>query len=168
MIYPDQELDEAGNYVQAHVPFELPSSLAAEERLRWLTFDQYPGTEKLYFVFTREPLAGAPIEDDLLSFCRENSDKCPWHPSAELWAQIQKELTESRQTSKAVGLGASQTSNEQRAATRGIGLNRDDPEPSLIMLSATSSKTILVTALELIHNTVSVLNDAEPEEAEPF
>lgn len=161
MIYPDQEVDEAGNYVQAHVPFELPSSLGAEERLRWLTFDQYPGTEKLYFVFTREPLAGAPIEDDLLSLCRENSDKCPWHPSAELWAQIQKELTESRQTSKAVGLGISQTSNEQRAATRGIGLNRDDPEPSLIMLSATSSKTVLVAALELIHNAISQVSDSE-------
>jgi hypothetical protein len=163
MVYPDQELDEAGNYVQAHVPFELPSSLAAEERLRWLTFDQYPGTEKLYFVFTREPLAGAPIEDDLLSFCRENSGKCPWHPSPELWAQIQKELSESKQTAKAVGVGTSQTSNEQRAATRGIGLNRDDPEPSLIMLSATSSKTILVTALELTHNTVSQLTNSEPD-----
>jgi hypothetical protein len=80
-----------------------------------------------------------------------------------LWAQIQKELSESKQTAKAVGVGTSQTSNEQRAATRGIGLNRDDPEPSLIMLSATSSKTILVTALELTHNTVSQLTNSEPD-----
>ena len=27
MIYPDVDLDEAGNYLQAHVPFEIPSSL---------------------------------------------------------------------------------------------------------------------------------------------
>lgn len=167
MIYPDQELDEAGNYIQAHVPFEIPSSVAAEERLRWLTFDAHPGAEKLYFVFTREPLSGAPIEDDLISFCRENNGKCPWHPSSELWAQIQKELSDLGQTSRAVGSGASQTSKEHRAATRGIGLNRDDPEPSLIMLTASSSKTILVTALELVHDAVSLSSDAESDDAQP-
>lgn len=167
MIYPDPELDEAGNYIQAHVPFEIPSSLAAEERLRWLTFDQHPGAEKLFFVFTREPLAGAPIEDDLISFCRENDGKCPWHPGSELWAQLQKELSEPGQTSQAVGLGKSQTSKEHSAATRGIGLNRDDPEPSLIMLTASSSKTILVTTLELVHNASSLLSDAESDEAQP-
>ncbi|HBB86989.1 MAG TPA: hypothetical protein DC047_05185 [Blastocatellia bacterium] len=166
MIYPDQELDEAGNYIQAHVPFEIPSSLSAEERLRWLTFDQYPGAEKLYFVFTREPLAGAPIEDDLISFCRENAGKCPWHPSSELWAQIQNELSGAAQTSKATGVGVSQTSKEHRAATRGIGLNRDDPEPSLIMLTASSSKAILVTTVELVHNALSKL-DSEFEEVQP-
>src|SRR5690606_36573474 len=34
MIYPYPDLDEGGNYIQSHVPFEIPSSLAAEERLR--------------------------------------------------------------------------------------------------------------------------------------
>lgn len=72
MIYPDPELDEAGNYIQAHVPFEIPSSTAAEERLRWFVFDQNAGTERLHFVFTREPLSGVPMEDDLISFCRDN------------------------------------------------------------------------------------------------
>jgi hypothetical protein len=163
MIYPDPELDEAGNYIQSHVPFETPSSVAAEERLRWLTFDAHPGAEKLYFVFTREPLAGAPIEDDLVSFCRENGGKCPWRPSSELWAQIQKELSEPAQSSKAVGLGSAQTSKEHSAATRGIGLNRDDPEPSFIMLTASSSKTILVTTLDLVHNAISLLGASESE-----
>jgi hypothetical protein len=167
MIYPDPELDEAGNYIQAHVPFEIPSSVAAEERLRWLTFDEHPGAEKLYFVFTREPLGSAPIEDDLISFCRENNGKCPWHPSTELWAQLQKELNEPAQSSAAIGLGRSQTSKEHDAATRGIGLNRDDPEPSLIMLTASSSKTILVTTLDLIHNAISLLADSESEEPQP-
>jgi len=166
MIYPDPELDEAGNYIQAHVPFEIPSSVAAEERLRWLTFDEHPGAEKLYFVFTREPLAGAPIEDDLISFCRENAGKCPWHPGAGLWAQIQSEANGAAQSAKATGIGSSQTSKETRAATRGIGLNRDDPEPSLIMLTASSSKTILVTTVELVHNAISQL-DSESEEAQP-
>jgi hypothetical protein len=164
MLYPDPELDEAGNYFQAHVPFEIPSSVAAEERLRWLTFDAHPGAEKLYFVFTREPLATVPIEDDLITFCRDNEAKCPWHPASEIWAQIQNELNEPVQVAKAAGLGSAQTSAEHQAATRGIGLNRDDPEPSLIMLTASTSKSVLVAAVDLIHKSVSSL--ANPNDKE--
>lgn len=163
MIYPDPELDDAGNYIQAHVPFEIPSSVAAEERLRWLTFDEHPGAEKLYFVFTREPLPAAPIEDDLITYCRENDGKCPWHPGTEVWAQIQKEVNEPVQIAKAEGMGSTQTSAEHRAATRGIGLNRDDPEPSLIMLMASTRKNILVATVNLIHKSVSLLADQDDE-----
>ena len=160
MLYPDPELDEAGNYFQAHVPFEIPSSLAAEERLRWLTFDEHTGAEKIYFVLTREPLAAVPIEDDLITFCRENDGKCPWSPGAEVWAQIQKEMSATVKSAKVDGMGKSQTENELRAATRGIGLNRDDPEPSLIMLTGSTSKNMLVVSLDLIHkSTVGDSND---------
>ena len=155
MLYPDPELDEAGNYFQAHVPFEIPSSLAAEERLRWLTFDEHTGTEKVYFVLTREPLTAVPIEDDLVTFCRQNDGKCPWSPGAEVWARIQKEMSETVKSAKVEGMGKSQTDNELRAATRGIGLNRDDPEPSLIMLTGSTSKNILVVSLNLIHKSTA-------------
>ncbi len=151
MIYPDAELDEAGNYFQAHVPFEIPSSAAAEERLRWLTFDAQPGAEKLYFVFTREPLNAVPIEDDLIAYCRENGQKCPWKPGAEVWQEIQKEMSGPVKVAKASTMGNKQTAAEQRAVTRGIGLNRTDPEPSLIMLTASTNKNILVAAVDLVH-----------------
>jgi len=163
MIYPAPELDEAGNYFQAHVPFELPSSTTAEERLRWLTFDEKPGAEKLYFVFAREPLAAVPIEDDLIAFCRENSRKCPWSPGEEVWAQIQKEMSESVRSAKVEGLGKAQTSSEQQAATRGIGLNRSDPEPALIMLTGSTSKNMLVVTLDLVHKSGSTSGDANDE-----
>lgn len=163
MLYPDPELDEAGNYFQAHVPFEIPSSLAAEERLRWLTFDEHAGAEKIYFVFTREPLAAVPIEDDLITFCRENERKCPWSPGAEVWAQIQKEMNEPVRSAKVEGLGNAQTSSERQAATRGIGLNRDDPEPSLIMLSGSTSKKMLVVTLDLVHKSGSTSGDSNDE-----
>ncbi|MDQ6651675.1 MAG: DUF4384 domain-containing protein [Acidobacteriota bacterium] len=167
MLYPDPELDEAGNYIQAHVPFEIPSSVAAEERLRWLTFDEHAGAEKLYFVFTREALASVPIEDDLISYCRATGAKCPWHPATEVWARIQKELNAPVQIAKVEGLGKAQTSAEHRAATRGIGLNRDDPEPSLVMLTASTSKKMLVATLELIHKAVSLSVDPNDEEPQP-
>jgi len=164
MIYPDAELDEAGNYIQGHVPWEIPSSTAAEERLRWFTFDQTSGAEKLYFVFTREPLPTVPIEDDLITYCRENTGKCPWQPAADVWAQIKKELGEPVKVAKAESFGKSQTEPEQQAATRGIGLNRNDPEPSLIMLTASTSKNILVATMDLIHK--SEVGTANPEELE--
>lgn len=164
MLYPDPELDEAGNYFQAHVPFEIPSSVAAEERLRWLTFDEHPGAEKIYFVFTREPLSAVPIEDDLITYCRDNDAKCPWHPGSDTWAQIQSELNEPIKVAKVKGVGGAQTSAEHRAATRGIGLNRDDPEPSLIMLTASTSKNMLVAAVDLVHNPISLLSNPDDEE----
>jgi hypothetical protein len=157
-------VDEAGNYFQAHVPFEIPSSVAAEERLRWFTFDNNDGAEKLYFVFTREPLAAVPMEDDLITYCRENNGKCPWHPGTEVWAQIKKEMDEPVQVAQKKGMGRAQTEPERQAATRGIGLNRDDPEPSLIMLTASTSKNMLVVVVDLIHNALSSSGDADAKE----
>lgn len=151
LIYPDADLEEAGNFIQAHVPVELPSSLAGEERLRWLAFDEHPGAERLYFVFTREPLNAVPIEDDLISYCREKASNCPWHPGAEIWAQLQKELDVPVQVARTQRFGNAQTSGEYAATTRGIGLSKKDPEPSLIMLTASTRAGILVTKLDLIH-----------------
>lgn len=159
MLYPDPDLAEAGNYFQAHVPFEIPASDAPEERLRWLTFDKYPGAEKLYFVFTREPLPAVPFENDLITYCRENENKCPWHPATEVWSQIQSELNQPLKVAKVDSAGSAQTSAEHRAATRGIGLNRDDPEPSLIMLTGSTSKNMLVVTLDLVHKSTSMLSE---------
>jgi len=161
MIYPDPELDEAGNYIQSHVPFEIPSRLAAEERLRWFTFDAISGIEKVHFVFTREPLATVPIEDDLISYCRSDGGKCPWTPAAEMWARIQAEMDQSVQIAKPIGIGEAQTKAEIQGATRGLGLNRDDAEPSLIMLTASTSKEMLVATLELVHKSASLVVEDE-------
>ncbi len=149
MLYPNAELDEAGNYLQAHVPFEVPASANAEERLRWLVFDDNPGDERLFFVFTREPLAGVPIEDELISYCRDNKS-CIWKPTDELWVQVQKEMSHPLKTDKATQFGSPQTQGEQQATSRGLGLAKDDPPPSLIMMASTNSST-LVTTLDLIH-----------------
>jgi len=151
MIYPDPQLDEAGNYVQAHVPLEIPSSVAPEENLRWFRFDEKVGVERLYFVFTREPLAEAPIEDDLLKYCGEDKTQCAWHPSPEMWAQLQKRLSIPTAVAKAKVSGKAQTGTEHQAATRGIGLARDDPEPSLVMMNASTDSALLVAQLDLFH-----------------
>lgn len=150
MIYPHADLDEAGNYIQAHVPFEIPSSLSAEERLRWFAFDEVAGTERLFFVFAREPLSGVPLEDELIAFCRDKKESCPIRPSGELWAGVQKELQEPLQKDRTKTYGKPETVSEQTATTRGLGLAKDDPEPSMVMM-ASSRRATLVATLDLIH-----------------
>jgi hypothetical protein len=150
MIYPEPDLDEAGNYVQAHVPFEVPSGAAAEERLRWFAFDEVAGTERLYFVFTREPLNGVPIEDELITLCRESKANCPPRPSTEVWELIKKQMQEPLKTDRSARYGGAQTTLEHEATTRGLGLAKDDPQPSLIMMASSTSPTLVAT-LDLIH-----------------
>src|SRR5215212_11371608 len=148
MIYPDAALDEAGNYLQAHVPFEIPSSASADERLRWFAFDQVAGTERLFFVFTREPLSGIPIDDELVALCKDS--KCPVRPNSEVWAVVQKEMQEPLKTDKTQQFGGAQTVTEQQASVRGLGLSKDDPPPSVVMM-ASSRRSTLVATLDLIH-----------------
>jgi hypothetical protein len=150
MIYPHPELDEGGNYLQAHVPFEIPSSLATEESFRWFTFDDVAGTEQIVFVFTREPLKGVPLEDELIAFCRNSRESCPIRPSTEMWAALQQQMQEPLKTDKTEAYGKPQTQVEQQASTRGLGLAKDDPQPSLVMMASTPRST-LITTLDLIH-----------------
>ena len=149
MIYPDAQLDDAGNYLQAHVPFEIPSSASADERLRWFAFDEVAGTERLFFVFTREPLSGIPIDDDLIASCKDSKERC-MRPSSEVWAAVQTHLQEPLKTDKAKQFGIAQTSTEQQATSRGLGLSKEDPPPSLVMM-ASSPRSTLVATLDLIH-----------------
>lgn len=151
MIYPSVQLDDAGNFIQAHVPFEIPSSLAEEDRLRWFEFDGNAGTERLYFVFTREPLKDVPIEEDLIKFCGDNKLGCAWRPASELWSSLQKEMNSPSRTDNSHKFGKAQTATEQEAATRGIGLAKTDAEPTMVIMSAASGPSMLVAALELSH-----------------
>jgi hypothetical protein len=148
MIYPDAELDEGGNYLQAHVPFEIPAPDAADERLRWFAFDENTGTEKVYFVFTREPLNDVPTEDDLLAFCKNG--KCPWPVATAVWENVLAQMQEPLKTDRNDRFGGAQTASEHDASTRGLGLAKDDPQPTLIMM-ASSTKPMLVATLDLIH-----------------
>ena len=150
MIYPHADLDEGGNYIQAHVPFEIPSSAADEERLRWFAFDEVAGSEQLIFVFTREPLKGVPLEDELIAFCQNSREKCPIRPSTEMWEGLQAQMQDPFKTDKTQAYGKTETPVEQQATTRGLGLAKDDPQPSLVMMASTTRPT-LITALELIH-----------------
>jgi len=151
MIYPDARLDAGDNLVEAHVPMEVPSSEEADDRLRWFTFYGDAGTERLYVIVTREPLTSVPTGDDLVTFCAANKDKCPWHPTPEVWAQVQDATKAEVKVVTSKAFGQTQTEKEKIATTRGLGLDKSAPQPSVIRMSASTNAALLVTVLDLVH-----------------
>jgi hypothetical protein len=64
--------------------------------------------------------------------------------------QIEQEFKQPLQTDRVAKLGQTETVVEKQATTRGLGLAKDDPQPTMIMMA--SSKTArLVTTLDLVH-----------------
>jgi hypothetical protein len=151
MIYPDPRLDAGDNSVEAHVPIEVPSSEETDERLRWFTFYGNGGSDHLYVVVTREPLNGVPTGDDLVGFCGTQKDKCPWHPTLDVWAQVQDATKAEVKAITAKTFGQPQSDREKVATTRGLGLDQSAPLPSVIRMNASTKTPVLVTVLDLVH-----------------
>jgi hypothetical protein len=151
MIFPDARLGGGDNFIEAHVPTEIPSSQEQDERLRWFAFYGQPATERLYIVVTRAPLPLVPTGDALVNYCAANKSRCPWHPPVEIWTQVQKEMNARVRVDKDKNYGQAQTTGEREATTRGLGLDQNAPAPSVIRMNATSSTPVLVTALDLVH-----------------
>lgn len=151
MIYPDSRLEGGENWIEAHVPIDVPSTVETDERLKWFQFYGNAATEHLYVVVTREPLADVPIGEGLIAFCAANKDKCPWHPSADVWAQIQQAAKADVKVVTSNTVGLAQSEKEQVATTRGLGLDQTAPQPSVIRLSASTNAPVLVTILDLVH-----------------
>ena len=151
MIFPDARLDGGANWVEAHVPVEVPSSEEPEERLRWFEFYGDPGSDRIFIVVTREPLNGVPTADELVAFCGLNKDKCPWQVPADVWQQIEKATTAQVKVATTQNFGQAQTEREKVAMTRGLGLDKSMPQPSVIRINASSTEPMLVTVLDLVH-----------------
>ena len=152
MIYPDARLEGGANWIEAHVPVDIPSTVEADERLRWFQFYGNAGTERLYVVVTRDPLPEVPIAETLVNFCTANKDKCPWKPPVEAWVQVQlASKAEVRVVTSKVPAGQVQSEKEQVATTRGLGLDQTAPQPSVIRMSAATNAPVLVTILDLVH-----------------
>ncbi len=151
MIFPDARLGGGDNFIEAHVPTEIPSSQEEDERLRWFSFYGQPATERLYIVVTREPLPLVPTGDGLIKYCAAKDARCPWRPGAGIWTEVQKGMSASVRVNKEQTYGQAQTQGEREATTRGFGLDQNAPAPSVIRMSATTSAPVLVTTLDLVH-----------------
>jgi hypothetical protein len=151
MIFPDTRLEGGENWVEAHVPMDVPSTVETDERLKWLEFYGNAATEHLFVVLTREPLADVPIAETLTALCSANKKDCPWHPSVDVWTRIQQAAKADVKVVTSNATGQAQTDKEQVATTRGLGLDQTAPQPSVIRMSASSSAPVLVTTLDLVH-----------------
>lgn len=151
MIFPDARLDGGENWIEAHVPIEVPSSDESEERLRWFEFYGQPGGDRVYIVLTREPLKSVPTSDELVALCGLNKDNCPWQPSSEVWGPIQTATQAQVKVATIKNFGQAQTEREKIATTRGLGLDRNAPPPSVIRINASTTEPMLVTVLDLVH-----------------
>ena len=154
MIFPNAKLQRGANFVRAHVPYEIPSSAEADENLRWLSFDDRPATERVYFIVARKPLDGVPAGEALVRWCAESSSEaCAWSPKAKHWDEIKKWANRREQvaTSRATDEGRAETPAEHEAATRGLGLSADAPLPSVIYMITSANADVLVATVDLIH-----------------
>src|SRR5438477_1227703 len=120
MIFPDARLEGGENWIEAHVPIDVPSTVETDERLRWLQFYGNPATEHLFVVVTREPLADVPVAETLVSFCAANKDNCAWHPPVDVWTRIQNAAKADVKVVTDKMFGQAQTEKEQVATTRGL------------------------------------------------
>ncbi|HLL75270.1 MAG TPA: DUF4384 domain-containing protein [Pyrinomonadaceae bacterium] len=153
MIFPNAKLQRGANLIRAHVPYEIPSSAEADENLRWLSFDDRPARERVYFIVSRKPLEGVPAGEALVRWCAEtSSEACAWSPQPGQWDAIKKSANrEQVATSRAADEGHTETPAEHEAATRGLGLAADAPLPSVIYMITSANAEILVAAVDLIH-----------------
>ena len=151
MIFPDARLEGGENWVEGHVPIDVPSTVETDERLKWFQFYGNPATEHLFVVLTREPLADVPVAETLTTLCSANKKDCPWHPSVDVWTRLQQAAKADVKMVTSKTTGEAQTEKEQVATTRGLGLDQTAPQPSVIRMSASTSAPVLVTMLDLVH-----------------
>src|ERR1041385_7197612 len=124
MIFPDARLEGGENWVEAHVPMDVPSTVETDERLKWFQFYGNPATEHVFVVLSREPLADVPIAETLTALCSANKNDCPWHPTVDVWTRIQQAAKADVKVVTSNTAGQAQTAKEETAATRGLGLDQ--------------------------------------------
>jgi hypothetical protein len=152
MLFPDARLAQGENRIEAHVPYEVPSSLESNPAHRWFVFDNKPAIEKLYVVVTREPIASVPVGSKLLEYCRAiEKSGCLWQPDQATWSSVTAGSTRKVNVSKSRTFGQPQTEDEAEASLRRLGLEDDAPEPSVVHMNGSADAPILVTIIPLTH-----------------
>jgi Domain of unknown function (DUF4384) len=151
MLFPDARLNGGDNKIGAHVPYEVPSSKERDPNSRWFRFDENPAREQLYFVVTKNPLAGVPVGRALVDYCQKNADSCPYKPAGNVWEVVRSGAAARHVVNSRDVFGEEQEAVERDAISRGIGLPKSAPEPSVIRINSSPTAALLVTMIELIH-----------------
>jgi hypothetical protein len=116
--------------------------------LQWFEFQPPPGAERLYLVFSLDPLASVPIGQELIAHCQRHRD-C-FAPQAEVWNQIIAEERLAKQTESLKGAARPLTGDMDDSVTRRIRLPADAATPTELRQNklAGGRRIVVVVSLE--------------------
>lgn len=144
MIFPSVSIDGGANALRTSTYETFPSEADAG-----FVFTEPAGTERLFVVFSRTPLAGVPTGEALASFCRGKGEDCVWSVSAAQWSRIfggAKGRTINTQLAQ-----DAPTPDVPAMVQRGIRVNRSAPRPAFLRVNDSPDADVLVTEIVLTH-----------------
>ena len=148
MIFPSASIDEGANALPANTYATFPPEVNDGFR-----FTEPAGTERLFVVFTRKPLAGVPTGDALVKFCRGQDEGCAWPVAPALWSRILDGAKGRRvKEVKNANLAQSELTPDTMAMVqRGLRLDKSAPKPAFLRLNDTPDADTLVTEIVFTH-----------------
>ncbi len=151
MLFPDARLNSGNNRIEAHVPYETPSSRESNPRLRWFVFNEKPAIERLYLIVTKQPLPNIPTGKSLVAYCQAAASRCPWRPAEANWKQVSANSDAPVRETSSAEFGQRLTAAEAEALERGLGLKLDAPAPAVIRISQSPQAKAIVAIIALNH-----------------
>lgn len=151
MIYPHARLQNGDNFIQAHVPYQIPSAKEPDPEAQWFVFlTAGEVREKIFFVLSRSPLPDVPTNERLIQAVRQSGQEV-WVPTHNAWARVEMALERPvKRTILRQEFGQFQPPEEALAVTREIGLRPNVAAPSVIHLSESATSDALVVGVELV------------------
>ncbi len=149
MIFPDARLKWGDNRIEAHAPYEAPSS--REPGDWWFNFDGPAAIERFYLVIAREPLTAMWNGERLVAHCQRSPQACPPRPAEARWKQLLAQANTATRESRSKTFGETQTAVERQAVWREVKLKPDDPAPSVIKINASAAARMLMATVEIVH-----------------
>lgn len=145
MLYPHAGVAGGRNQVAAHTRDYVPAGMDFE-------FDANPGTETVYVVVSRRPLAGVPVGEELVARCAGRAEGCYWQPSAAEWSQLRATLGRGAGVREGrVGRLAQLPPVAPGALTRGLRIKQGEPPPAVVRVNDSPAADLLVTRIDLVH-----------------
>ncbi|HKX32542.1 MAG TPA: DUF4384 domain-containing protein [Blastocatellia bacterium] len=151
MLFPDARLQRGRNFIQAHTPKAIPSGREEDPEFRWLHFNQTVAIERFYLLVTRERLPEVLTGEELVAYCRDNTDGCPWRPSAAQWKSLLASADSAARESQSRKSDRSQTSITRDRITRDVGLPPGAPSPARVKMNISPQAGLLLMNVDLIH-----------------
>lgn len=144
MIFPSASIDDGSNALRTSTYETFPSEADAG-----FVFTEPAGTERLFVVFSRTPLAGVPTGEALVKFCRGKGEGCVWPVAAAQWSRIL--VGAKGRTIKTQLAQEGPPPDTLGMIQRGIRVTRSAPKPAFLRVGDTPDADVLVTEIVLTH-----------------